>query len=104
MNVIRQYNRVKFDNTLLHPRSMSWDAVSYTHLCLTLAENFDDNRTETIQVLKQDSIKIEFKNVSFRYPETEKLVLKNISFTINPNSSLSIVGINGCLLYTSRCV
>ena len=32
MNVIRQYNRVKFDNTLLHPRSMSWDVTNRCNL------------------------------------------------------------------------
>jgi ABC-type multidrug transport system fused ATPase/permease subunit len=41
---------------------------------------------------------IEFKNVSFRYPgdSTEnQLVLKNLSFTINPGEKVAIVGVNG---------
>jgi len=39
--------------------------------------------------------KIEFKNVSFTYPETEKKVLDNINFTINPGESVGLVGSNG---------
>lgn len=38
---------------------------------------------------------IEFKNVSFAYPETDKNVLKNISFKINIGEKLAIVGENG---------
>jgi ATP-binding cassette subfamily B protein len=38
---------------------------------------------------------IEFKNVSFAYPETDKNVLKNISFKINAGEKLAIVGENG---------
>lgn len=39
--------------------------------------------------------KIEFKNVSFAYPGSEKLVLKNINFEIKPGENLAIVGRNG---------
>ena len=38
---------------------------------------------------------IEFDNVSFRYPRTNVLVLKNISFVINPDSHIALVGSNG---------
>lgn len=39
--------------------------------------------------------KIEFQNVSFTYPQTEKKVLENISFTIMPGESIGIIGTNG---------
>jgi ATP-binding cassette subfamily C protein LapB len=39
--------------------------------------------------------KIEFKNVSFTYAGTEKKVLDNVSFTINPGESVGIIGSNG---------
>ena len=39
--------------------------------------------------------KIEFKNVSFSYPRSENLVLDNISFTINSQENVAIVGKNG---------
>lgn len=38
--------------------------------------------------------KIEFKNVSFKYPEGP-LVLKDVSFTIEAGSSIALVGANG---------
>lgn len=39
--------------------------------------------------------KIEFKNVSFTYPDTGIKALKNISFTVNPGESLGIIGTTG---------
>lgn len=38
---------------------------------------------------------IEFKNVSFSYPNTDVKALNNISFTLAPGDSLAIVGENG---------
>ena len=38
---------------------------------------------------------LEFRNVSFLYPATEKEVLKNVSFKILSNQKISIVGKNG---------
>ena len=38
---------------------------------------------------------IEFRNVSFRYPGTERLVLRNISFIIQPGQTIAIVGPTG---------
>ena len=38
---------------------------------------------------------IEFRNVSFRYPNTERMVLKNVSITISDKEKLAVVGING---------
>lgn len=39
---------------------------------------------------------IEFRNVSFKYPGTDKFVLKNVSFKINENQNCALVGLNGC--------
>ncbi len=38
---------------------------------------------------------IEFRNVSFHYPKTEKSVLENISFSVKNNEKICIVGVNG---------
>lgn len=38
---------------------------------------------------------IEFQNVSFRYPGTQRDVLKDISFTIQPGDTVVLVGLNG---------
>ena len=38
---------------------------------------------------------IEFKNVSFTYPDTTKEILKNVSFKITKGETIAIVGVNG---------
>jgi len=38
---------------------------------------------------------IEFRNVSFRYPGTEREILQQVSFTIAPHSTVAVVGENG---------
>lgn len=38
---------------------------------------------------------IEFQNVSFRYPGTDRDVLRNISCVINPGDTVVLVGLNG---------
>ena len=50
---------------------------------------------ETAGVAADLSGPIEFKHVSFRYPDTEKLVLNDISFTIQPGEKVALVGENG---------
>ena len=40
-------------------------------------------------------IEIEFKNVSFRYPNTERYILKDFNFKIHAKEKLAIVGTNG---------
>lgn len=39
--------------------------------------------------------KIEFCNVSFRYPNSEQYVLKDCSFTIEPHEKVGLIGLNG---------
>ncbi|MEX2605381.1 MAG: ABC transporter ATP-binding protein [Gracilimonas sp.] len=38
---------------------------------------------------------IEFKNVAFKYPGTDEIVLKNLSFEIKPGENIAIVGRTG---------
>ena len=38
---------------------------------------------------------IEFRDVSFKYPRSEKYVLRHVNLTIKPGEHLSIVGLNG---------
>lgn len=51
-----------------------------------------DTGQRVIQELKKS---IEFKNVSFRYPETEAWVLDDVSFTIDTNEKFGIIGTTG---------
>ncbi len=38
---------------------------------------------------------IEFRNVTFKYPDTSRYILKNVSFKINKGETIAVVGING---------
>lgn len=38
---------------------------------------------------------LEFRNVSFRYPETDNLILNNVSFHLDSGRSYALVGVNG---------
>lgn len=51
--------------------------------------------TQPREVKRHVGHTIEFKNVSFRYPGTERDVLKNISFTVHPGDTVVLVGLNG---------
>ena len=39
--------------------------------------------------------KIEFKNVSFKYPDAEEYVLRNIDFTVNKGETIAFIGSTG---------
>lgn len=51
--------------------------------------------TSDKNLVREINGKIEFKNVSFTYPDTGIQALKNISFVINPGESLAIIGTTG---------
>ena len=59
--------------------------------------NLDVEREDAKKFVQRPSFKgkIEFQNVSFTYPQTDKKVLNDISFTINPGESVGIIGTNG---------
>lgn len=47
------------------------------------------------QVTRNIPHTLELRNVSFRYPNTTRDILKNISLTIQPGQTLALVGLNG---------
>ncbi|MCI8306637.1 MAG: ABC transporter ATP-binding protein [Lachnospiraceae bacterium] len=58
--------------------------------------DFDGGGKESgILVPESDEYEFEFKNVSFRYPKTDKYALKNINLTMKPGERLAVVGLNG---------
>ncbi len=62
---------------------------------LTFKSKFDDNAGIVLDDLDLDNIEIEFKNVSFRYPNSTSYVLKNINLKISNKEKLAVVGYNG---------
>lgn len=55
----------------------------------------DITQTGTREVTSEGLPTIEFKNVSFKYPNTDEYVLKNVSIVIPAGQHLSVVGLNG---------
>ncbi|HDR7807016.1 MULTISPECIES: ABC transporter ATP-binding protein [Bacillus] len=47
------------------------------------------------KILKKPIESIEFRNVSFKYPETDHYALKNVSFSLKKGETLALVGRNG---------
>lgn len=66
--------------------------------CLIELQEFMDIEPEVEKsgTLKpSNNPKIEFCNVSFRYPNAEQYVLKDCSFTIDPHEKIGLIGLNG---------
>lgn len=62
---------------------------------LDLKPKISDNKDS--KIFNNDIVNcIEFRNVSFKYPNTNRYVLKNVSFKIEANQTCAIVGLNGC--------
>jgi len=84
---------------------LSWDFSDELN-ALTIAQKYfedfekfivlsDNDGARDIPVQFDDFNSLEFINVSFKYPGTERYVLKNISFKIEKNKKYSLIGING---------
>lgn len=58
-------------------------------------ENESEDKTRGNRKSPADVNNIEFKNVSFTYPEADMPVLKDISFSISQGENIAVVGENG---------
>ncbi|BCR35219.1 ABC transporter ATP-binding protein [Mariniplasma anaerobium] len=50
---------------------------------------------ENVEPLLHKKLSIEFKNVTFSYPESEKPTIRNLNLTIEAGEKIALVGING---------
>ena len=66
------------------------DFLEYTNL-----PNKMRSGTKTVPNLKYSDCIVEFVNVSFKYPNSEKYVLKNINISLPMDRITNIVGVNG---------
>lgn len=71
------------------------DAVKFYQIKNTILfpDLSHENKMKLIKKLRRPVIKLE--NVSFMYPNTSKLVLKNINFTIPYGQNIALIGENG---------
>lgn len=56
--------------------------------------SIEDGNRSTFPVMKEGEI--EFKDVSFRYPDAEACVLEHISFTAKKGETVAFIGATGC--------
>lgn len=56
---------------------------------------FEDDEKDTVPLPKCDKYEIEFHNVSYRYTESDKYALKNLSLKLKAGERLAVVGLNG---------
>ena len=98
----RMFEFVGYFDTLIWPffalamllRMRAQAKASYKRIEEFLDSKIDivDNDIEDVDKI---SGKIEFRNLSFKYPDGNENVLSNISFTINPGESVGIIGKTG---------
>ena len=83
--------------------------VNFNNLFMWIFNDFFDNLTRFKPFFKiinpyqkqfennnlPKTLKIDLVNLSFKYPNSDKYVLKNINLTINNNESIALVGENG---------
>lgn len=78
---------------------MNIGLMTYTRTTEVMSRVFDffsiptegKSGTRTLKTFES----LEFRNVCFKYPYTDKDVLKGVTFTLNKGDKLSLVGING---------
>lgn len=70
----------------------SYDFKAYFEF-MDMETKFDKN--ENIPVPKTDEYIFEFKDVSFKYPNQNNWVLKDLNFTINGDEKIALLGENG---------
>ncbi len=69
--------------------------AEYVHeLFVFLDENFTGPEG-TLGPIENDTLEIEFRDVSFRYPRSDAFVLEHLNLTIHKGERLALVGVNG---------
>lgn len=71
----------------------SWYLKQYRE-CLAIAEKQKTDGGHT-HIEIPENVRIEFRDVSFKYPKTDRMILEHVSITIDRGETLSIVGENG---------
>lgn len=66
---------------------------SYNELMAIKNEKYDG--TLPVEKRLDNEYELEFRNVSFHYPNNDRMVLKNVSFKLKTGQKLAIVGANG---------
>lgn len=74
----------------------SYESIAFIRKFLDFMNLKIDIKNENKKILNQSSHTLEFIGVSFSYPNSSELTLKNINFKIKTGEVVSLVGTNGC--------
>ncbi|MCP1102271.1 ATP-binding cassette subfamily B multidrug efflux pump [Aequitasia blattaphilus] len=91
MQIIMSFLMISMISVMLPRAAVSAERVDEVLRSETLIK--DPERVKTIS--EKGNGKVEFKNVSFRYPGAEEDVLSQLSFTANPGETTAIIGSTG---------
>lgn len=89
-----------FEGTLRQVMSFNNTSASISYLREFLEVEDGWNRGEGVgeakmRQMRKSPVKVEFRNVSFTYPGSEKPTLKNINVVIKPGEKIALIGLNG---------
>lgn len=76
----------------LHTQSLE---LSTLRECIDYEEKFKFEDGEPLAADPRGKYEIRLENVSYRYPGSDRDVLKNLDLTIHPGEKLAVVGLNG---------
>lgn len=79
---------LSFLNRDLKMSSLYFEVTDY-------ANTLNDNLGTLTRIPETEQVEIEFKNVWFKYPNTDRYILKGLNLKINKGEKLAIVGTNG---------
>ena len=94
LRLIPSFNIITLGFAVIKKSEISFNSVSsiLAESRKNLNTNFDNKFKNRNNISVNE---IEIKNLSFKYPATEKMILKNINLKIQKNSSIGIVGKTG---------
>lgn len=72
--------------------------ISYVREFFDTKDRWNRKQTmgnEKLDAIKAKPVRLEFRDVSFTYPEKKTPTLKHISFTMTPGEKLALIGLNG---------
>lgn len=89
-----------FEGALRQVMSFNNTSASISYLREFLEVEDSWNRGEGVgeakmRQMQKSPVKVEFRNVSFTYPGSEKPTLKNINVVIKPGEKIALIGLNG---------
>jgi len=67
----------------------------YVHDYFRFMETDLNPQSGTKKAVQGDTLRVEFKKMSFKYPNTERYIFKNLDLTIEKGEKLAVVGVNG---------